>query len=209
MPGRFVGFFVSDAEITNIVRDLFQQWIKRRTDVERTFNGVHLWNASPLIQLHKRSGRRPDVVRRWPNQLIISRCSMMCADHPDVREITNNGVNMAVGIPQNGKRRAVERGCNNFFSRHITASMRSETGNIRVSPAVLASFRAHFDDYRSADRKSYILCGRNPSRDACAPASPSNPFPLDQDSETFRRHRFVGATVQRAPQSSIPEVIAE
>ena len=27
------------------------------------------------------------------------RCSMTCADHPDVREITNSGVNIAVGTP--------------------------------------------------------------------------------------------------------------
>jgi hypothetical protein len=35
------------------------------------------------------------------------RCSMMCADHPEVREITKIGVNIGVGIPQKWKAAAL------------------------------------------------------------------------------------------------------
>jgi hypothetical protein len=31
---------------------------------------------------------------------LFARCSMMCADQPDVRAITNIGVNSGVGMPQ-------------------------------------------------------------------------------------------------------------
>ena len=69
---------------------------------------------------------------------------MMCAAQPEVREITNSGVNIAVGTPimwydtaENQSRLG-----NIFLISHITLSSRSAISNILVEPAFFDSVRA-------------------------------------------------------------------
>src|SRR5438093_10290256 len=76
--------------------------------------------------------------------LLSMRCSMMWADQPEVREITNNGVNIAVGTPIMWYETAENqsRFGNIFLTSHITVSRRSAMSNIAVEPASTDNLRA-------------------------------------------------------------------
>ncbi len=72
------------------------------------------------------------------------RCSMTCAAQPEVREITNSGVNIAVGTPIMWYDTALNQSRlgNIFLTSHITVSSRSAMSNMRVLPASFDSLRA-------------------------------------------------------------------
>jgi hypothetical protein len=76
--------------------------------------------------------------------LLSMRCSMTCAAQPEVREMTNSGVNIAVGTPIMWYDTAENqsRFGNIFLTSHITDSRRSAMSNIFIEPASCDSERA-------------------------------------------------------------------